>query len=71
MPYPEPECPHCHRALSDYISNLPEKVFVSVDVPLDILEAEWVIKTSELRMILKYLNDNRKGRLKFNIEVEK
>ena len=68
MPYPEPECPHCHRALGDYLSSLPEKAFVSVDVPLDILEAEWVIKTSELRMILNYLNEKRKGRIKFKVD---
>ena len=68
MPYPEPECPHCHRALADYVSSLSPGAFVSVDVPLDIIEAEWTIKVSELRAILKYLNENREGILKFNLD---
>lgn len=70
MPYPEPECPHCHRALSDCLRTVPSNRMVSVDVPLDILEAEWVSRIGELKVILKYLNENREGRVKLSVEGE-
>ena len=68
MPYQEPECPHCHRALADYLRTIPPDKHVSVDIPLDILEIEWVRRISELKVILKYLNDNREGRVKLSVD---
>ncbi len=64
------ECPHCHRALEDYVKTIPPNKHVSVDIPLDILESEWVLGLAELRAICKYLNENREGRVKFRGDNE-
>ena len=59
------ECPECHRRLEEYLNSVPENKYVSVDVPMDILEAEKVIGLRELRAIVRYLNEHREGRVKF------
>ena len=52
-------CPECGRRLEEYLANVPEGKYVSVDVPLDVLEAEKVIGIKELRVIVDYLNATR------------
>ena len=61
------ECPECHRRLEEYLASVPEGRYVSVDVPMDILECEKVIKIKELRVIVDYLNENREGRVKLRV----
>jgi hypothetical protein len=68
MPYPEQECPHCHLALSEYLGGLSPRKYVSVDIPMDVLEAEWVYSLGELKTICKYLNLNRERLVKFNLD---
>ena len=67
MGYLEEGCPFCHRAFNDYLKEIPEYKYISVDVPLDLVEIEWVHMIGLLYDWCRAYNRHTNGRLKFKV----
>ena len=63
----EGRCPLRRQCAEDYLASVPEGKHISVDVPADIFEIEKVMRVAELRVIVKYLNKTRPGRVKLRV----
>jgi len=55
-------------ALNEYLKTVPEYKYITVDIPLDLVELEWVNMIGLLHDWCRAYNRHTRGRLKFKVD---
>lgn len=58
-------CPFCHLNLEEYVQSIPSDKYVTVDVPSDVLVAEYIIGRDKLVELINEVN--KTGKVKFKV----